>query len=181
MKTVISVAGALVVVAAHAAAGATTGLISSNAVANGKLGGTTSGYATFLGADAQQEVIRWNPGFLRLVSPTRRAAVYFARKTGKAVVIVTWNPKDRTAAGVGPCTPISTLKRIYGSRLKPSETETYASGVRAYRVGNIIFGATGSPHPSTHVTGVGVFTDVVGNKERAAIATTFTLGDKAAC
>jgi hypothetical protein len=176
-RTVVAMV-ALTVVVAPLAIGAATGLISATSIAGAKPGGAEDDYASFLGANARIEpTLRRNRGFSRFVSHSRRAAVYFKKKTGAAVVITTWNKTDRTAAGVGPCSPIATLKKVYGGRLKPSKTETYASGVYAYRLGNLIFGAAGSGRPSKRVTAVGLYADVT-----EAAATDFTLAfERAVC
>lgn len=178
MKRAIVVAGALTLMVVPLAIGAATGLISAKSIAGAKLGGTEDVYAGFLGADAQIEpTLQRNRGFSRLVSPSRRAAVYFKKSTGKAVVITTWSKADRTAAGVGPCSPIATLKKVYRDRLKPSNTETYASGVYAYRLGNLVFAAAGTGKPSKRVTAVGLYANVT-----EATATDFTLAfERAAC
>ena len=178
MKRAIVVVGALTLMITPLAIGATTGLISPKSIAGAKLGGTEDVYAGFLGTDAQVEpTLQRNRGFSRLVSRPRRAAVYFKRNTGKAVVITTWSKADRTAAGVGPCSPIATLKKVYGAKLKPSKTETYASGVYAYRLGSLVFAAAGRGRPSKRVTAVGLYANVT-----EATATDFTLAfERAAC
>ena len=173
MRSAIIIAGVLTVLVVPVAAGTTAGMISGSSIAGAKLGGTKADYAKLLGAGTEEEILRRNPAFFRLGSGTRRA-VYFKRKTGKAILITTWSRTDRTAAGVGPCSPIATVKKVYGDRLKPSKTETYSDGPHAYRLGNVIFGAY---HASKHVTAVGVFTDVT-----EATATDFTLAlDQATC
>ena len=180
MKIVISLTPALAAIAiAVPAALATSGVtISTFGIGGAKPGGAEAAYARFLGSDVQREsTLQRNPAFSRLVSGSRRAAVYFKKQTRTAVVITTWNKTDRTAAGIGPCSPIAQLKKAYGSKLKPVKSETYASGVYAYSLGKLIFGAAGNGRPSTHVTAVGLYS---GTKEPTA--TDFTIGlDRAVC
>ncbi len=85
-----------------------------------------------------------NPGqpkhYSRLVFPKKQVSVYFSNRANKGVVIATWNKAYRTAAGVGPCSPIWRLRASYGTRVKPSKFNTIHSVVYAYTLGkNLIF------------------------------------------
>jgi len=76
----------------------------------------------------------------KLTFPDRQVAIYFKGLTDTAVEITTWNKAYRTAEGVGPCSPITELKKVYGKRLKPSKFNTQRGIVYAYTVGkSLIF------------------------------------------
>ena len=51
---------------------------------------------------------------------SRNLAAYFVGTDDKAVEIDTWNSRDRTAEGIGPCSTLAALKKAYGKRLKPN-------------------------------------------------------------
>ncbi len=178
MKSLLTLAAALAAIATPFAVAATTASISTISIAGAKPGNPEAAYAAFLGSDVRREAtLQRNPAFSRLVSRTRHSAVYFKKQTRKAVVVTTWNKTDRTAAGVGPCSPITLLKKVYAGKLKPVKSETYASGVYAYALGKLIFGAAGNGRPSTHITAVGLYS---GTKEPTATDFTIAL-DRAVC
>jgi hypothetical protein len=94
-----------------------------------------------------------------LTFPNRGIAVYFKGFTNTAVEIITWNPQDRTAEGIGPCSRITRAKRTYGPAFKPSPFNTQAGHTYAYLLAkNLIFAANGPPpRPSPTVTAVALF------------------------
>ena len=94
-----------------------------------------------------------------LTFPARGIAVYFKGFTNTAVEIITWNPNDRTAEGIGPCTTIARARSTYGRAFKPSPFNTQEGHTYAYLLTrNLIFAANGRPpRPSPTVTAVALF------------------------
>lgn len=76
-------------------------------------------------------------GYTRLRFPRRHIEAYFRTGTAGAVAIVTWDRRDRTIVGVGPCSPVSKLREWYPEG-KPMRV---AGRVVAYRLGRLIFTA----------------------------------------
>ena len=98
------------------------------------------------------------PGWRVLYYFNSAFGIYFKRPGTGAILMTTWNKHYRTAAGVGPCTPVAQLKDVYGNALRPSRYSTFGGKVYAYVIGNLVFGANGPPgHPSPTVTAVGIF------------------------
>ena len=89
----------------------------------------------------------------------RKQAIYFDPDTRRSIIVTTWNPEHRTAAGVGPCSSLEELESAYGSALKPSPWNSIEGRVYAYTVGeNLLFAFNGRPpNPSKHVTAVALY------------------------
>jgi hypothetical protein len=114
-------------------------------------------YKSIFGVGYRDDVFV-TPNFPVLEYFDRRFAVYFKHPGGNSIIETTWNKHYRTAAGVGPCTPIARLKSVYGNALKPSPFNTFKGKPDAYVIGHIVFGANGPPgHPSSTVTAVGIY------------------------
>jgi hypothetical protein len=78
--------------------------------------------------------------FPALSFPDRKVAVYFPEHGSRAIIITTWNPDNKTAAGVGPCSSLDDLRRAYGANVRPSPHATQKGKVWAYLVGkNLLF------------------------------------------
>jgi hypothetical protein len=105
-----------------------------------------------------------NPGqpdnWIRLAFAQREVSVYFEQGNPHAVMITTWNKADRTAAGVGPCTPRAKAKKAYGSALKQSKHTNPGGG---YTLGNHLFVGFDSAPPTQapNVTAIGLFSGAV--------------------
>jgi hypothetical protein len=137
--------------AALAAAGTTLGLLVSSggpaqaaaitptSIAGTPLGLTKRAYEHHFG---QPWLLARLPtsGHVKLTFLDREVGVYFKGLSDTAVEITTWNKDYKTAAGIGPCSTITELKKAYGTRLKPSKWNTQHGQVFAYTVGkSLIF------------------------------------------
>jgi hypothetical protein len=153
---VVVALASLLVTAAFAAP---TARITPTSVAGAKLGLRASAYKSLFGKPIRKDALRFPKNWTRLVFTKRKVAVFFP-PTGKAVQVATWNPSDKTARGIGPCSSISQLKAAYGTSLKPSKYSKFGNRVYAYTVGKLIFAATGhepKPGPSKHVTAIALY------------------------
>ena len=132
-------------VSAVSAGSVTRPAITQNSIAGATLGLPQSNYEQLLGQPFHtSRGTPQNPGqpdnYSRLAFSKRKLSVYFVDGADKGVVVATWNKAYRTAAGIGPCSTIRRLKRIYGKRLKPSKFNTQHGVVSAYTLGkNLIF------------------------------------------
>ena len=134
--------------------------ITPTLIANAPLGLKVDEYKALFGVGWRDEIFQ-GPNYPTLRYFGRALAIYFERPGGPAVEITTWNEDFKTAAGVGPCSSIEDLKNAYGNALKPSPENTLDGRPYAYIVGHLIFGANGKPpHPSTHVTAVGIYSGI---------------------
>src|SRR5215831_18649969 len=162
----VSLALAVVVaaVAAGAMSAATPPAISQHSLAGVELGMTKAQVTARLGGHPTTRQGTYdNPGqpdgWTALVFEKKKVAVYY-KNADKAVMVTTWNRSYKTAAGVGPCTPIAQLKMRYRSTIKANPHSTDPSrNVYSYTVGkNLQFAADGAPpYPSKRVTAVGLF------------------------
>jgi hypothetical protein len=144
---------------ATAAFAAPAGKITPTSVAGAKVGLRASAYKQLFGKPVRKDALRYPQKWTRLVFTKRKVAV-FLPPNGKAVQVATWNPKDKTARGIGPCSSISQLKAAYGTSLKPSKYSKFGNRVYAYTVGKLIFAAEGrepKPGPSKHVTAIALY------------------------
>jgi hypothetical protein len=96
-----------------------------------------------------------------LTQRTRNVSAYFPGSSDKAVEITTWNTADRTAEGIGPCSTLADLKRVYGKRLKPSPNNTSPDGktVFGWIVGKHLFFAMGPLENPTVVQTVALYSN----------------------
>jgi hypothetical protein len=136
--TVIAVAIATVAVAVTAQA-AISPAINQSWIAHARLGLSEDAYRTLLGLPVVKQPLDAPDGWWRLNFTQRKLGVYFNdENTGQ--VVTTWNKAYRTKAGVGPCSTIKRLKKVYGKRLKPSKFSVLAGVVYAWRLGpNLLF------------------------------------------
>jgi hypothetical protein len=136
--TVIAVAFATAAMAV-AAQGAVSPAVTQSSIAHARLGLGEDAYRTLLGLPVVKQTLNAPEGWWRLNFTQRKLGVYF-NDDNAAQVITTWNKAYRTKAGVGPCSTIKRLKRVYGKRLKPSKFNVLAGVVYAWRVGpNLLF------------------------------------------
>jgi serine/threonine-protein kinase len=93
--------------------------------------------------------------------------IFFGNENGptkRATVIVTWNSAFKTARGIGPCSTIADMEKVYGhgTGVEPDSFAVMPSGVFTYDVGNNLllsaFGRNvkGAP-PSKTITAIGLF------------------------
>ena len=132
--------------------------ISQTSIAGGTLGQTEESYKQLYGAGWRSDLVT-EPNFPALIFVHRRQSIYFDPETRRSIIVTTWNPDHRTAAGVGPCSSLEELESAYGSALKPSRWNTQEGKVYAYTVGeNLLFAFNGRPpNPSKRVTAVALY------------------------
>ena len=132
--------------------------ISQTSIAGGTLGQTEEAYKQLYGAGWRSDLVT-EPNFPALIFVHRRQSIYFDPETRRSIIVTTWNPDHRTAAGVGPCSSLEELEAAYGSALKPSRWNTQEGKVYAYTVGeNLLFAFNGRPpNPSKRVTAVALY------------------------
>src|SRR5262249_19594303 len=87
----------------------------------------------------------------------RNLGAYFVGTTDKAVELTTWNKADRTAEGVGPCSTLTDLRRVYGKRLKASPNNRHGNLVFGWIVGKHLFFAMGPLERPTVVQSVAIY------------------------
>lgn len=114
-------------------------------------------YKSIFGVGYRDDVYR-TPNFPVLYYFNAKFGIYFQHPGGPAIIETTWNRHYRTAAGVGPCTPIRRLKDVYGNALRRSPANIVGGKAYAYVIGHVVFAANGPPgHPSPTVTAVAVY------------------------
>jgi hypothetical protein len=119
---------------AHAGGHAQTGaVISQSSIAGASLGQQRSYYKRLFGRKPLEKIFNRYPH--RALLPylewsDQRLAAFFGPAGSGAILIDTWNKAYRTAAGVGPCTPLARLKAVYGKRLRqvPWNPDAYTVG-----------------------------------------------------
>ena len=142
--TVVVVAAAAVTALAwpsHPHAARTT--ITPTTIVGGKLGDPNQLISKIW--HGGQKFLAQTPGnYVVLTQRNRNVSAYFLGTTDKAVEITTWNKNDRTAEGIGPCSTLADLRRVYGTQLKPSPNNTHNGQVAGWIVGKHLFFAMGN-------------------------------------
>ena len=112
--------------------------VTQSSIAGVHLGMTIPQVKRRIGVPWRQDVFS-APGYPTLIFHEREASVYFDGKKPRAVIVTTWNPADRIAGGVGPCSKLADAKRAFGSALKPSRWNTQHGRVYGYTLGQNLF------------------------------------------
>ena len=86
-----------------------------------------------LGVGYRKSRLDYPRDYSMLMHNSRKVAAYFEPNNPRAVEITTWNPADKTAEGVGPCSSVDDLKRAFGSRLNPFGIEARSMDIRSAR------------------------------------------------
>jgi hypothetical protein len=119
--------------------------VSQSSIAGIHLGMTIPQVKRLLGTPWRQDVFS-APGYPTLIFHERDVSVYFDGKKPRAIIVTTWNPAYRTAAGVGPCSKLADAKRAFGSALEPSRWNTQHGRVYGYTLGQNLFVAMIETH-----------------------------------
>jgi hypothetical protein len=114
--------------------------ITATSVGGAPLGLTRSGYVRLLGRVSF--TTRFAGGVTRLVFEQGSLHVYLASPKGRGIGILTQSADFKTQRGVGPCSPTSTLRRVYGARLRPYRVSRLGHLV-AYGLGQLTFSVPG--------------------------------------
>ena len=132
--------------------------ISQTSIAGATLGQAQEAYKQLYGPGWRSDILTV-PNFPALIFTHRRQSIYFDPDTRRSIIVTTWNPEHRTAAGVGPCSSLEELESAYGSALKASPWNTLEGKIYAYTVGeNLLFAFNGRPpNPSKRVTAVALY------------------------
>jgi hypothetical protein len=108
--------------------------ITPTTLGGAKVGLTKAAYKRILGKPYRIDYLEND--YSRLVFTKRKMDVYFHGKQDAGVVVGTWNPRYKTAQGIGPCSTVRALKAGYGSRLRRVFEGTAPVG---YRLGALVF------------------------------------------
>jgi hypothetical protein len=125
---------ALLLAAASVALAGGGPAITSTSLGGVKVGLTKAAYKRILGKPYRVDYLEND--YSRLVFTKRKMDVYFHGKRDFGVVVGTWNLRNKTAEGIGPCSTVRSLKAAYGSRLRRVFEGTSAVG---YRLGALVF------------------------------------------
>jgi hypothetical protein len=103
--------------------------ITQTAIGMTPLGHTHRWYADRLGG-YKGYVLTNPPGYPAMSFEQPGVAVYFPRRGANALahIITTWNPTFRTADGIGPCSTLERMHRVYGKRAAPFKNATSPNG-----------------------------------------------------
>jgi serine/threonine-protein kinase len=145
----VAAAAAAVVVAAVVGGGSEAAKaapsVSQTAIVGAHLGLTIPAAKRLFGSPWRDDVMS-APGFPVVIFHARKLSVYFDEKARKAIIVTTWNPRYRTAAGIGPCSTVSDAEAAYGRRFQPSPWNTEKGIVYGYIVKpNLFFSVAGIP------------------------------------
>jgi hypothetical protein len=138
--------------------GASPATINQHSIGAARLGLTAAQYRQLFGATGLKMELDYPngapTGWTKLVFAHPGIAVYFRPHHTRAEIITTWNPRYRTADGIGPCSMLDNVKLTYGKRLKPSRWNTQHGHSYAYVLGkNLMF----TPNDSPYINVVGLY------------------------
>lgn len=108
-------------------------LIDQRGVGEAQLGQPAAAYVRLPGTPRRDRIAG---GLDRLTLPAHELAVLFRSGSAGAVGILSWSPRYTTAAGIGPCSASTALRRAYGIRL---DTVARGGGLEALQLGRIAF------------------------------------------
>jgi tRNA A-37 threonylcarbamoyl transferase component Bud32 len=92
--------------------------ITPTSIGGARLGDTDVTLQRLWGNQYRKLTLDYPPNYSLLTYSSRALSTYFVGTSTRTVEITTANSGDRTAEGIGPCSSLSDLKRVYGSRLK---------------------------------------------------------------
>ena len=114
--------------------------ITQTSIAGVALGELKEFYGKHFGAYKQLTLTEMKPWIPGRSFGQPEVAVYFRANPDRADIITTWNRRNRTAAGIGPCSTLAALKKAYGKNVHPTPHHPDGTPVPAYVVGpNLIF------------------------------------------
>jgi serine/threonine-protein kinase len=119
--------------------------ITPTSIRGGRLGDSSALLERMWGNGYQLLQMQFPPSYTLLTVRSRNLSAFFAGADDKAVELVTANRADRNAQGIGPCSSLDELRRVYGKRLKPSPNSTSPDGklIFGWTVGKHLFFAMG--------------------------------------
>ena len=137
----VAAVAAIVAVVASRGAGSHTPhvTITPTSIQGARLGDSTFTLTKLWGVGGSKLLLTTPPDYAALAQRNRNLSAYFVGTTDRAVEITTRNSTDRTAEGIGPCSPLADLKRVYGTRLKPIPNNVHNGIVGGWQVGKMIF------------------------------------------
>ena len=114
--------------------------ITQTSIAGVGLGELKEFYGNHFGAYKQLTLTEMEPWIPGRSFGQPEVAVYFRANPDRADIITTWNRRNRTAAGIGPCSTLAAMKKAYGKNVHPTPHHPEGEPVPAYVVGpNLIF------------------------------------------
>ncbi len=116
--------------------------ISERAIDGLALGHTKAWYIAHVKPPGYKPSIATPPGYPELSFQYPGIGVYFPQHGAHAHIITTWNPRFRTAAGIGPCSTLAEMHRVYGKQARPNWSGTSPNGKihNSWQLGrNILF------------------------------------------
>ena len=117
MLAAAAAAGALLLTSGSNAAPVT---ITPTSIGGARLGDTDVTLERLWGGAYRKLTLDYPPNYSLLTYGGRALSAYFVGTSVKAVEITTANSSDRTAEGIGPCSSVAELKKVYGKQLKPN-------------------------------------------------------------
>jgi serine/threonine-protein kinase len=102
--------------------------ITQSAIDGITLGHTAAYYAKTIKPRGYKPSVLTQPGFPEMSFQQPELAVYFPKHGKRADIITTWNPSFRTAAGIGPCSTLSQMHKVYGKRAPAAQSGTSPNG-----------------------------------------------------
>lgn len=119
--------------------------ITPTSIRGAKLGDPSALLERMWGNGYQLLQMQFPPTYSLLTVRSRNLSAFFVGTNDRAVEIVTANGADRSARGIGPCSTLADLRRVYGKRLKASPNSTSPDGkwVFGWTVGKHLFFSMG--------------------------------------
>jgi serine/threonine-protein kinase len=120
--------------------------VTQESIDNVRLGMSMPRVKTLLGVPWRVDVEK-NSGFPVVIFRNRQLAVYFRGTPARAIIVTTWNPSARTAAGVAPCMKVADALDAYGKAMRPSRWNSQHGRVFGYTIGKNLFAAVAGTFP----------------------------------
>ena len=133
--------------------------ITPTSIGGAKLGDTDVALQRLWGNQYRKLTLDFPANYALLTYGGRALTAYFIGTSNKTVEITTANSGDRTAEGIGPCSSVAALKKVYGTRLKPNPHMEHKGVVFAYTVGKHMVFTVGPTSNPTRVDTVALFSN----------------------
>ena len=113
--------------------------VTQHSIAGIPLGKTAAWYKKHIGGAWRDEVLSQS-SFPAVVFGGKAMTIVFPKKGAPAHIITTYNAAYRTAEGIGPCSSVADMKRVYGNRVHGTWSGTQGRKSYSYELGrNILF------------------------------------------
>jgi hypothetical protein len=106
--------------------------INATSIARIELGNPRDAFRILFGAT---EAAQLRSGLVRVRAAPRHIEGFYRRASDRAIAVLTWDSRDRTLDGIGPCSSVGAFRRAYDD----APAVRIDGRVAGYRLGRLLF------------------------------------------